>query len=100
MRYPAGMPSWSLFPPAWNPCITSAIPIVISLNPDVAAGWWTIPPLDDHSWRRNANEDISRRDADGQRACKNVSDQSSENHKLSFRACPNKPKRTTRLFSA
>jgi hypothetical protein len=40
---------------------------VISLNPDVAAGWWTIPPLDDRSRGRNANEDISRRDADGQR---------------------------------
>src|ERR1039457_5040202 len=80
MGYPLGMPLRRHFPSSRGPHVFLAIPIVVSLNPHMLAARWSTPLLDhDLRWCK-LNHNFRRHSAEGQRADKNPSDQSLQNH--------------------
>jgi hypothetical protein len=71
MRYPTGMwPRW-LLPPSRVPCVSIAIPTVVSVNPHIARSGRHPPRFDYSRGRRDANHNFGHRGAEGQPACKN-----------------------------
>src|ERR1700733_2606685 len=65
MRHPMGMRPWRPFPSSRHHGITTAIPILISVNPDVARAWHPPPMFDVSRWR-NLNDNLGRKGAQGQ----------------------------------
>src|ERR1019366_1601787 len=70
MRYPAGMPPWRLFPPSRAPGVSVAIPTLVPGNPPIVTAGRRPPRFDYSTGWRDANHNIGRRGAEGQRACK------------------------------
>jgi hypothetical protein len=62
MRDPAGMPPGRHFPSARDYDITTPVPILISVNPDIARAWHPLPVFHISRWR-NLNHDLGRKGA-------------------------------------
>jgi hypothetical protein len=80
MRFPTGMRPWRLFPPSRGPGVSVAIPAMVPGNPHMVGARWATPILDYDTRWRDANHNFSRQRAEGQRTCKNQSDQPSRKH--------------------
>src|SRR5450759_258352 len=80
MRYPVGTRTWRLFPPSLVPTVSVAIPCLLPGNPHVLTAGRPPPPLIHSTGWPDANHHVGRRGAEGQRACKNQSQQSLKKH--------------------
>src|SRR5271169_5473503 len=80
MRYPAGARPRRLFPLSRGPGVRVAIPPLIPGNPDMGIAGRRRPLFDYNTRGRDLNHNIGRYRAEGQRPCKNQSDQSLHNH--------------------
>src|ERR1039457_3898932 len=80
MRYPALVRLWRHFPPSLVPRVSVAVPTMVPGNPHMVAAGSPPAPLDVNPGWSDANYNLGRRGAQGQRAYKNQSHQSFKNH--------------------
>jgi hypothetical protein len=80
MRYPAGTRLWTLLPPSLIPGVSVAIPTLVPGNPHMVTAGSPPTLLDVNTGWSDANHNIGRCGAEGQRGCKNQSHQSFKNH--------------------
>src|SRR5450756_1527221 len=80
MRYPVGTRTRRLFPPSLVPTVSVAIPTLVPGNPHMLTARCPPPPLIHRSRWPDANHHVGRYGAEGQRACKNQSQQSLKKH--------------------
>jgi hypothetical protein len=84
MCHPVGMVPWRPFPPSRAPDVGVAIPTMVPGDPNIFTAGRRPPPFDYSMGWPDANHNIARRSAEGQRARKNQSDQSRQNHSTLF----------------
>jgi hypothetical protein len=80
MRLPVGVRPWRLLPSSRGPVIRVAIPTMVTLHPHMVGTRSRTPVLIYRMRWADANHNLGCQRAEGQRACKDQSDQSSRKH--------------------